>query len=405
MAVKKLKPLEEYRSTAWNCIRCGGCKSVYPWYMRSWKFSYVCPSWQRYRFDAYSGQGRMDIARAIIDGDLDITDKVVDIVYRCTTCGACEANCLRLQEHEPLEVIEALRAKVVEVGKGPMPQHKRFAESIEKNHNPYLESHEERLRWMPEGVKSAEKADVAYFVGCTSAYRVPEIAQATVKILQTAGIDFVTLHPEEWCCGSPLIRTGQLGLAKKVIDHNIKAIRDSGVRRVVVSCAGCYRTLKTDYPKFSGDLPFEILHMTELLSEQVKAGKIKFKEQPREIVTYHDPCHMGRHVSSHMPDPRDPVYEPPREILKAIPKIEFVEMERNRTQAWCCGAGGGVKSAFPDFALWAAEQRLEEAEATGATTLISSCPFCKLNLRDAIKERKSPIKMFDITEIALRAMV
>jgi heterodisulfide reductase subunit D len=405
MAVKKLKPLEEYRATAWNCIRCGGCKSVYPWYMRSWKFSYVCPSWQRYRFDAYSGQGRMDIARAIIDGDLDITDKVVDIAYRCTTCGACEANCLRLQEHEPLEVIEALRAKVVEVGKGPMPQHKRFAESVEKNHNPYLEPHEERLGWMPKGVRLAKKADMAYFVGCTSAYRVPEIAQATVKILQTAGIDFVMLHPEEWCCGSPLIRTGQLGLAKKVIDHNIKAIRDSGVKRVVVSCAGCYRALKTDYPKFSGELPFEVLHMTELLSERVKVGKVKFKEQPREIVTYHDPCHMGRHVSSHMPNPRDRVYEPPREILKAIPGIEFVEMERNRAQAWCCGAGGGVKSAFPDFALWAAEQRLEEAEATGATTLISSCPFCKLNLRDAIKEKNSPIKMFDITEIALRVMV
>lgn len=405
MVIEKIKPLEEYRSTAWNCIRCGGCKNVYSWYLRSSKFSYVCPSWQKYRFDAYSGQGRMDIARAIIEGELDITDKVVDIAYRCPTCGACEANCLRLQEHTPLQVIEALRAKVVEAGKGPMPQHKKFAGSIEKNHNPYLEPHDERLRWMPKGVKPAKKADIAYFVGCTSAYRVPEIAQTTVKILQNAGIDFIMLHPDEWCCGSPLIRTGQLDLAKKLIDHNIKAIKDSGAERVVTSCAGCYRALKVDYPNLSSELPFEILHMTELLSEQVRKGKIKFKEQPRETVTYHDPCHMGRHLASHMPNPRDRVYEFPREILRAIPKIEFVEMERNRTQAWCCGAGGGVKSAFPDFALWSAGERLEEAEATGATTLISSCPFCKLNLRDAIKERKSPMKMVDITEIALRAMV
>lgn len=396
MSVKKYRTLEDYREMTWSCMRCNWCKEVFAWNMRSWRFSQICPINARYKFDAYSGQGMFHIARGIIDGDMgwEDSERLLHIIYTCTTCGACEINCLRLGDGEPLHVIEALRTRAVELGIGPMPEHKKWAGSIEERHNPYFEPHDERLKWMPEEVKPAEKADIAYFVGCTAAYRVPEMAQAIVRVLKEAEIEFMMLHPEEWCCGSPLFRTGQLDLAKKQMEHNVKAIKDMGVKRLITSCAGCYLTFKLDYPLFMGELPFEVVHSTEFLSKLIEEKKIELRELPKERVTYHDPCHLGRYFG----------YGPPRTILDAIPGITLVEMERIKDQSWCCGAGGGVKSAFPDFAMWCATERLEEAMATGATTLVSACPFCAHNFKGTIEESKTKIKFQDIIELVQKAI-
>lgn len=402
MSLRKHRPLEEYRDQTWECHRCNWCKYVWTWYLKSARFSQICPSYWMYNFDAYSGQGKMSITRALIEGDIDwkdSPDRLLDIIYRCPTCGACEMNCLRLsmrgREEEPLMITEALRARAVELGIGPMPEQRKFAGSIEENRNPYFEPHEERLKWMPKEVKPAKKADVAYFVGCTAAYREQAIAKATVSVLKAAGVDFMMLHPEEWCCGSPLFRTGQLDLAKRMMGHNVEATKDAGVKRLVTSCAGCYRTITQDWTEYVGELPFEVLHITQFLSELCKKGKIKLKELPRETVTYHDPCHLGRHAG---------VYDAPREILTAIEGVELVEMERIKDSAWCCGAGGGVKASFNDFAVAVATERLTEAMATEATTLVSCCPFCAHSLKDAIEASKAKIKFKDITEIVQSAI-
>jgi heterodisulfide reductase subunit D len=238
-------------------------------------------------------------------------------------------------------------------------------------------------------VKNPTKSDIIYFVGCTTAYRQPEIAKATSKIFEQAEVDYIILHPDEWCCGSPLLRTGQKELAEKMIHHNIDAIKKTGVKTVVTSCAGCYATLKNDYPAFVKDLGFEIIHSSEFIKKLIKEGKLKLKET-KEKVTYHDPCHLGRHGG---------LYDPPREVLKSIPKIDLVEMLRRRKNSWCCGGGGGLISGNPEIASKAAHIRLKEAVDTGADTLVSTCPFCKLNLSREAENSKIKISIKDLSEI------
>jgi Fe-S oxidoreductase len=145
-------------------------------------------------------------------------------------------------------------------------------------------------------------------------------------------------------------------------------------------------------------MKFGVRHMVEYLDQLLKDNKLKFTKKVPLKVTYHDPCHLGRHLGD------DGVYEPPRDVLKKIPGIELVEMERNRENAWCCGAGAGVSQANPDLALWTANERLKEAKATGAGALVTSCPWCERNFRDAVKEFGEDIEIYDIAELARKAL-
>ncbi len=396
MIVGKFKPLEEYLEETWNCMRCNWCKLVFGWTLKSDEFRYNCPSFTRYRFDAYCAEGRMHIARALIEGEMEWKDseKLLEILYACDTCGACAINCLRLIENNPVEVIEATRARAVELGIGPMPAHKKFAQNVKTTQNVFGDLHAKHFAWMPPEAKLTKKAKTAFFVGCASAYREIDVAKATARVLNASGTDF-TVVPEESCCGSPLLRTGQLELGRELAEHNVKVFRENGIQRLIFSCPGCYRAFKVDYPEFV-DFDFEVLHVTELLEELYDAGKITFKELPTERVTYHDPCHLGRHCG---------VYEPPRRILNAIGGLELREMERIKDQAWCCGAGGGVLAAFRNQAVWASTERVKEAITTGASTLVSACPFCKITLREGIKEAGAKINLYDIVEIVEKALV
>ncbi len=416
--------LDQYRYDAWQCVRCSSCKWIDSMYMKNKRFSKICPSSARYLFDAYSCQGRMDVALAVIDGILDHTPDFLDVVYKCTLCGACDIMCKRCLDMEPLQVLLELRAKCVQDGKGPMPAHRTFAQYIEDTHNPYGEQHEERLKWMPNEVQPARKADIIFFVGCEAAYKRPEIAQATVKILNSAGVDFMTMHPDEWCCGYPAYETGQLNLMRRLMMHNVEAIEESGASKVVTGCATCYDTLKNVYPRLSGkkEMGFETLHTAEYMDQLIKNGALKFSNRLDMKITYHDPCHLGRLGEPYvfwegkrgkygfLEPPKqwrrgtNGVYEAPRNVLKSIPGVSLIEMDRIRENAWCCGSGGGVKWAFNDFALWTAEERVEEAKTTGAEALVSCCPFCKTNFSDVSKDNKEGLKVYDISEIVLQAI-
>jgi heterodisulfide reductase subunit D len=176
-----------------------------------------------------------------------------------------------------------------------------------------------------------------------------------------------------------------------IAKHNIEVAQKINAKRIIFSCAGCFRTFKEDYPKIlKSDLGIEVSHVSEYLYDLLKEGKLELTKSFPHRVTYHDPCHLGRHTG---------VYDPPRELLKAIPKLELVEMSRTREKAWCCGAGGGVKSGFKEWSVDIAINRIEEAEKTNAEYLVSSCPFCHRNLADAIEKRSSNLKILDITEI------
>lgn len=415
--------VEEYKHQASTCVRCSYCKLVDLNYVRSSRFSRQCPIDVRYRFNLYSGHGLLHAALAELDGKLDFSPKLMDALWHCTLCGGCDVRCKRNLDVEVLQVIETLRCRCVEQG-NILPEHKMMADNVKKNHNIYGAAHGSRFKWVPADVKPAAKADVLYFVGDSSCYRHPEIAQATVTLLSKAGVKFMVLK-DEWSSGHELFATAQLAAAKELAEHNIAAIEASGAKTVITSDAECYKTLKVDYPKImeksTSDMPFTVLHITEFIDQLLKEGKIKFNRKVGMKVTYHDPCNLGRladpwyHWEPKYEPPNiaigktwrrgyDGIYEPPRNILKAIKGIELVEMQRTWDNAWCCGYGGGVGTAYPDFALWTAGERTEEAQLTGSEAIVSCCPNCKDILGQAAEENGTGMKVYDITEIMLRAM-
>lgn len=219
-------------------------------------------------------------------------------------------------------------------------------------------------------------------------YRAKEIAKSTIELLRKANVDFKLLGKDEWCCGSVLLRTGNIETAKEIAKHNIQALNKAQTTQVLTSCAGCYRTLKKDYEEMFGKQNFEVIHIVDFLGNLVDEGKLKFPEVKMKV-TYHDPCHLGRHTN---------IYDTPRKILNSIPGLELVEMARNKQNARCCGAGGGVRSAFKELSDKMADERLREAEETGAEVLTSACPFCTFALRDAAKRNGSKIRVLDLPE-------
>jgi heterodisulfide reductase subunit D len=391
------RTLEDYyQEVLTYCVKCGFCRNVFPPDTRDARFAYQCPSGEVFKFEAYYASGRNEVIRALLEGEIEWSDRVRHIIYTCTTCGACDVWCQFSGRGHPLWAIEKLREYAVEIGQGPMPAHKRFAESIKMYHNPYNEPHEKRFAWMPADVALPTappvRAETVYFVGCTSSYRRMEIAQATVRVLSSLKVPFALMGGEEWCCGSPLFRTGQVRAGIETLMHNLEVFRKIGAKRVLVSCAGCYRTLK-EAPVYGLDLPVEVMHVTELVAQMIGEGKVALKEKLGEKLTYHDPCHL-RHFR---------VFEPPREVLTYI-GVELVEMPRNRLNSFCCGYGGGVASAFPDLAREVATLRLTEAEASGVKTITSICPFCKLNFSRTIEDRGLDMKVYDVMELLARAM-
>jgi Fe-S oxidoreductase len=413
--------LEDYRYTMQSCNSCGQCRFILGPKMRGWQYAEICPIHLRYKYDAYSGQGLINIAQELLEGTLKYEDGLVEHIYTCTTCGACDINCKSIRDMEVLETILALRARCVEDGQGPMPQHREYAKQVAKNHNIYGKPHDQRFDWLSEDVRTSETAPVAYFAGCTASYLYPELAVNTARILNAGGMDFRVMQADEYCCGAPLWRTGQIAAARKLAEHNMDAFRKKGIKTLVTSCAECYGTFKGFYPRVAG-LDFEVLHITEVIQNMLKKGKLKFQNNLNMKVTYHDPCLLGRLSELYVPwngvikafgyhDPpkqwrrgTNGVYDAPRKILKAIPGIKLVEMTRNEENAFCCGGGGGVPAAFPDFALWTASERLDEAGSTGAEAVVSCCPFCESNFEKAIASDNSTLRYHDLTELVMKAL-
>ncbi|NVM31083.1 MAG: (Fe-S)-binding protein [Candidatus Helarchaeota archaeon] len=380
--------LKDYYKIIYNCAKCAMCRTISPWEMQSKKYKDICPSGVRFLFEAYFAPGKMEITRSLLDEQIQYSDRLMHIIFACPLCGGCQAQCEEVNIINPLDVLQKLRRKVVNE-RGPLPVHAKFAQHVAETHNPYNESHEKRLDWLPKNVKINENSKIAYFVGCTSSYRRNEIARATINILEALKVDFNIFHPDEWCCGSPLFMTGQVDEGIKLMKHNLEVLEKNKVETLITSCAGCYRTFKEVYPEYSDEYNFKVLHFTEFLANYFKQGDVKLKKFPK-IVTYHDPCHLGRHSK---------VYDAPREILKKIPGLKLVEMERIKENAWCCGAGGGVSSAYKDFAYWTASKRMEEAKSSGADVLTTACPFCMTNFLEASKALDIPLEVIPLVKI------
>lgn len=415
--------LDDYWYEARHCVSCSQCKWVELDYVIGKDFAWRCPSWQYGLFNAYGANGKMPIIWDLLTGALDYSaPSLLDVVYMCNLCGGCDVGCKRNLDLEIQAILEALRARMVEKGVGPMPQHKAVATSIDRSKNIYGLNQKNRLDWMPRDVSTTKNADLLYFVGCRASFVDTEIAQATAKIFKAANKDFNVLKDEP-CCGNLLYTTGQMDKARKLAQENVKLIRESGAKTVVFSCAEGYRMVKVNYPKLMGistvDLGFDVKHITELADGWVKDGSLRLENRVDMKLAYHDSCGLGRlsepwfHWEGELGDwgvwtpPRvirhgvNGVYEAPRDILRAIPGVELVEMIRRRDQAYCCGGGGGAKEAYPDYALWVAGERLREVSHVGAEAIVASCPMCKENFKDATKDGN---KAYDITEIMAMAI-
>lgn len=406
-----LQKIDDYKPYIYRCIHCRACRFSYsgePDRKGYGHYSGIvtnCTAGNKYGWESYYGSGKMWIARALIEGTLRPSEELADIVFRCPTCGNCQVQCDN--SIPTTEIIEALRAMCVDAGVPPHQKHHAFVESIRVNNNPYSERHELRTNWL--GSLGSQRAELVYFVGCTAAYRQSDVARSTARLLEKLGFNFSVLS-DEVCCGSPALRIGHVSAVRQLIESNLRVLRDAGAKKVLFSCAGCYRTFKVDYPKYAGRLPFEVVHAVEFFSDLLDKNVLTPARGLEQKVTWHDPCHLGRHITTHFRS-KSPIetsetkkfryewFEKPRKLLRSVPGLELVEMYRNREDAWCCGAGGGVRSAFPDLALETAQERIREAEASGADLLVTACPFCLTNLSDAIRTMPSRMKVLDLFQL------
>lgn len=400
---EKLRHIKKLKDMIISCSGIGDCRIGYR--PAVGRFG-VCPVYEHSPgFEPYQARGKLRVLYGLLEGTLEPSEELAQVWFQCTSCGSCHAICHQSYDEninwficnyiDQTALWEAFRADLVEAGLA-MPRHQELIQSIIDEHNPYFEHHADRVKWL-EGREFPEKAETVYFMGCTEPYRIPEYAQKMVKILDTAGIDYTIMHPNEWCCGSVAFRTGFLETAKELAEHNVAAIQETGAKNVVIHCAGCYKTFVEDYPKILGnELPFKVYHATEFFLDLFNQGKLNFKKSIEKKVTYHDPCHLGRAAK---------VYDAPRELLKRITGIELIEMKRIRENAWCCGAGGGVKSAFPELAVDIAKDRILEAESVGVKIIVTACPFCVNNLRDGAKALgKTDFEVIDILDLITEAL-
>ncbi|MHA1338585.1 MAG: (Fe-S)-binding protein [Promethearchaeota archaeon] len=433
-----MERLKELKGDIYRCIHCKACQFAYsgepsrkgpgPYKARTDGKIILyegmlksCPAGIEFGWEAYNNSGKVWIARAVLEGEISLDENVRDVAETCITCGMCGAQCEN--QIRTVDIIEALRAAVLEAGVPPLDKHALVEKIAKKENNPYGGKKEDRMAWVKEsGIDESiidnKNAKVAYFVGCTASYRQKNIAGATVKLLKKLGYNITVLN-DEVCCGSPFFRVGLVDIAKEFMNRNLELF--SKFDEILFSCAGCYRTFTIDYPKWTGKPnPFKTHHAMELVSKLVSDGKIVFKDNPElkdKVVTYHDPCHTGRHFGLWIKEniieesknlfldmrkvgkAQEEWFEIPRTIIKALPGVKFNEMYRIKMNSFCCGAGGGVRAQFPEFSIKTASRRLDEAEAVGADIVLTECPFCWRNLSDANEQYQHGLKVFGILEL------
>ncbi|MDW7990043.1 MAG: heterodisulfide reductase-related iron-sulfur binding cluster [Archaeoglobaceae archaeon] len=344
-----------------ECIKCGMCN--------------ICPVFRVEKLESVSPRGKLIL---MSEGNKKIDTRIVNDVFKCSVCGLCEIVCptsLKLTEFW-----EKKREELFEKKLAPLPIHKKLRETAFRDFNPYGGKPEKRSEWLEFQVG---KSKTIYFAGCTASYKLQNVAKSSAKALKELGINFTILDSSEFCCGSPFLRTGQKDVGRFLFEKNFLAWKKAGIEEIITSCPGCYRTISQDYPRFAKELGYEfeidVMHISSVFAGRVK-GKLEF------TATYHDPCHLGRHMG---------IYEEPRKVIKNS-GVKIVEMERNRELSLCCGAGGGLRSQFKEISTTICEERIKEILSTGTNIVITSCPFCEYNF---IKIGGNLIRVLDLSEI------
>jgi Fe-S oxidoreductase len=428
--------LEDYRADAMRCNRCSYCKWIPQDRIKSWEFAKGCPSVDYRHFHAYSAGGRMVALLSLTDGRSEITDELKDVVFECTLCGQCDVSC-KVCRYDMHILSGAREFRYYLNQKGAVPDaYPGVIAKLRDTRNMAGAPQAKRADWAEGlGLKqlaapgAVSKADVLFHAGCLYSFNpaLRNVVQASARVLAKGGLDFA-IDGDEGCCGGKAYDMGYRDDFEACAKANLEKWTAAGVKTIVTPCATCFWTFKRLYPRLNPDLQpqVEVLHTTQVADRLIKEGKLQLTKPVPMKVTYHDPCHLGRQGEDHVPwngketkifgqavvyDPPRPryagafgVYEPPRDVLKAIPGLELVEMERTKEAAWCCGGGGAAPQAYPDFADFTASKRLDEARTTGAEAIATACSSCNRILGSAAAGDGTTMKAIDVLELVEQAL-
>ena len=389
-----------------TCTECGRCQSQ-------------CPAWHTekplspkllimaMRDHAWAKVGTEAAATTKVVGNAHENAISLDVLWSCTTCGACVEECPVDIEHVD-HIVNMRRFQVLVESEFP-PELGNTFRNLEKAGNPWGANRTDRDAWIKEVdfpitvIDSVipENVEYLFWVGCAGAYeeRAKKTTKAVAELLYMSGVSFGVLGKRETCTGDPARRSGNEFLYQILSRENIETLQETfgtrGVKKVVVTCPHCFTTIGRDYKQQGFEL--QMVHHTQLLNQLVKEGRLKpiapAKEDAKKI-TYHDPCYLGRH---------NQIYEPPRELLESA-GVEVTEMPRNKERSFCCGAGGGR--------MWMEEKigerinlnRVDEAIATGAQEVAVGCPFCRVMVSDGMVAKSSSVEVLDVAQVMLRSV-
>ncbi|MCJ7606026.1 MAG: (Fe-S)-binding protein, partial [Dehalococcoidales bacterium] len=374
---------------AYSCSQCGYCvEECDQFYGRGW--------------ESQSPRGKWYWLREYMEGREDWDQAMVDTMIVCTTCELCNLRC---SASLPIESSwMKLRGKLInEEKKMTFPPFEMMAASVRKEGDIWAAYRKDRSKWFPEELKEKHgpdhKAKTAYFAGCTASHVENDIAQASVRLLDAAGVDFTYIGEKENCCGTPMLVAGKWDVFEQIMRQNINNMKEAGVDTVVCSCPACDMMWRHSYPEWARKLGIEYnitaRHYSEIIAEKIQNGEFKFPEGMKETtVTFHDSCHIGR-VSG--------VYDAPRQVIKAIPGVNLVEMEHCREEAHCCGS---VLTLIkdPDVAAEIGKDRMDEAVDAGAEKMLSICPCCQFQFRVTKDKKNIPVEVEDLSRFAASAL-
>ncbi|MGH2740134.1 MAG: 4Fe-4S dicluster domain-containing protein [Actinomycetota bacterium] len=384
----------------YTCTECGRCQDV-------------CPAWN-------TGKPLspklliMNLRDHVLTHGVDVVDSKAlkeeyekvplnpdvvedEVVWDCTTCGACMQECPVNIEH--VDHIVDMRRNLV-MSESRFPQEAGLLlRNLESTRNPWGMAQSERAAWA-EGLgvrvlEDGQAPEYLYWVGCAASFddRSKGIAKAVVGLLQKAAIPFAILGPRELCNGDPARRMGNEFLFQELAKENIQTLDTVGAKKIIVNCPHCFNTMRNEYPDFGGD--YEVIHHTQLLQRLMDEGRLQPTNEVRALLTYHDPCYLGRHNG---------VYAEPRGVLDRVPGVRQTEMPRHAERAFCCGAGGARMWMEERLGKRVNEERADEAASTGADVMAVACPYCLVMLDDGVKARGADMEVRDIAQIVAESV-
>ena len=330
----------------------------------------------------------------------------LDVLWSCTTCGACVNECPVDIEHID-HIVNMRRFQVLVESNFPSELGGTFR-NLEQTGNPWGANKNDREAWIAEcdfPVRVVEgtlpeEVEYLFWVGCAGAYdeRAKKTTKAVAELLYMAGVNFAVLGKKETCTGDPARRAGNEFLYQILAAENIETFKEvfegrtKGTKKVVVTCPHCFTTIGRDYAQSGFEL--EMVHHTQLLNQLLREKKLLPIKMSHTAMTYHDPCYLGRH---------NEIYQPPRELLEAT-GAEISEMPRNKERSFCCGAGGGRMWMEEKLGTQINLNRVDEAIATGAQELAVACPFCRVMTSDGMTARASDVEVLDVAQVLLRSV-